>query len=182
MEPQQGQSSHASSRPFRPLLPAASPRHEPPPVQSKRARVSLACAACRTRKTKVGAGGGRKDTTPPDSRQCDGKRPQCSECVTRDSCCRYTETESTQTKRRHADLEELFGLLRTLPEEDAFELLARIRAGSDVHSLLESIHHGNLLVLFASASGAGSQDGQDTQQSTEDPSTRESSVPAKPGQ
>lgn len=165
MEPQQGQSSHASSRPFRPLLPAASPRHEPPPVQSKRARVSLACAACRTRKTK-----------------CDGKRPQCSECVTRDSCCRYTETESTQTKRRHADLEELFGLLRTLPEEDAFELLARIRAGSDVHSLLESIHHGNLLVLFASASGAGSQDGQDTQQSTEDPSTRESSVPAKPGQ
>jgi hypothetical protein len=43
----------AAARPLRPLLPAASPRSDAPPSQSKRARVSLACGACRTRKTKV---------------------------------------------------------------------------------------------------------------------------------
>ncbi|KAI8936430.1 hypothetical protein NX059_006838 [Plenodomus lindquistii] len=149
--------------PLRPLLPAAAPRADMPPLQSKRARVSLACAACRTRKTK-----------------CDGERPKCSECTSRDSDCRYTETESTQTKRRHADIEELFELLRTLPEEDAFELLARIRAGTDTRDLVETIQHGNLLVQFASASAAGSQDSQELQRSAGDPSTRESSMPAKP--
>lgn len=146
MGPQQGQSTE-STRPLRPLLPAAAPRCDVPPLQSKRARVSLACAACRMRKTK-----------------CDGERPRCCECTARESACQYTETESTQTKRRRADVEELFELLRTLPEESAFELLARIRAGADTRELVETMQYGNLLVQFASASTAGSQDSQDNQQ------------------
>lgn len=78
--------------------------------------------------------------------------------MSRASGCQYTETESTQTKRRHADLEELFDLLKTLPEEDSLELLGRIRAGIDSRDLLEQIQHGSLLVQFASASAAGSVD------------------------
>ncbi|KAF2856148.1 hypothetical protein T440DRAFT_494957 [Plenodomus tracheiphilus IPT5] len=100
-------------------------------------------------------------TTPRGSPACDGERPKCCECTARETICRYTETESTQTKRRHADLEELFELLRTLPEEDSIKLLARIRAGADTRDLVETIRHGNLLVQFASASAAGSQDSQE---------------------
>ncbi|CBX92637.1 predicted protein [Plenodomus lingam JN3] len=102
--------------------------------------------------------------TPRSSPACDGERPRCCECTARESACQYTETESTQTKRRRADVEELFELLRTLPEESAFELLARIRAGADTRELVETMQYGNLLVQFASASTAGSQDSQDNQQ------------------
>lgn len=163
MNPQQGQPSD-STRPLRQLLPATAPRCDEPPSQSKRARVSRACAACRARKTK-----------------CDGDHPKCSECTARESDCQYTETELTQIKRRRADVEELFELLRTLPEESAFELLARIRAGADTRDLVETMQYGNLLVKFASASAGGSQDSQDHRRFSEDLSARESSANAKPG-
>lgn len=38
---------------LRPLLPSTAPRGEAPSLPPKRHRVSLACAACRARKTKV---------------------------------------------------------------------------------------------------------------------------------
>lgn len=63
-------------------------------------------------------------------------------------------------------------MLKTLPEEDSFELLARIRAGVDTRELVEQIQHGNMLVQFASASAAGSQDSQDIHHSTRDPVVR----------
>ncbi|KAF1837549.1 hypothetical protein BDW02DRAFT_565835 [Decorospora gaudefroyi] len=129
----------AASRPLRPLLPAASPRSDAPPTQSKRARVSLACAACRTRKTK-----------------CNGERPTCNECVARESHCQYTETETTQTKRKHHDLEELFELLKSLSDEEASELLGRIRAGVEPRDIVETVTHGNMLMQFASSSGSAS--------------------------
>jgi hypothetical protein len=70
--------------------------------------------------------------------------------VARDSPCQYAETENTQTKRRHRYLEELFQLLRDLPEEEAGELLARIRAGMDPKDIVDTVRHGNMLVQFAS--------------------------------
>ncbi|KAH9865695.1 hypothetical protein J1614_009282 [Plenodomus biglobosus] len=151
-------------------------------ICSKRARVSRACAACRARKTKV-----CYDVCPvlpivkADITQCDGDHPKCSECTARESDCQYTETELTQTKRRRADVEELFELLRTLPEESAFDLLARIRAGADTRDLVETMQYGNLLVKFASASAGVSQDSQDHRRFSEDSSARESSANAKPG-
>ncbi|KAJ5038578.1 hypothetical protein J3E72DRAFT_1007, partial [Bipolaris maydis] len=126
----------AGGRPLRTLLPATTPRSEPPPTQPKRARVTLACAACRTRKTK-----------------CNGERPQCSECAARDSQCQYKETETAQTKRKHQDLEELFELLKSLPYEDASETLARIRAGEEPRDIVETITHGNVLMQIATELG-----------------------------
>ena len=70
--------------------------------------------------------------------------------MARDSPCQYAETENTQTKRRHRYLEELFQLLRDLPEEEAGELLARIRAGMDPKDIVDTVRHGNMLVQFAS--------------------------------
>lgn len=130
------------ARPLRSLLPAANPRCDALPVPSKRARVSLACAACRARKTK-----------------CDGSRPKCSECTSRDTDCQYLETETTQTKRRHADLENLFDMLKTLPEEDAFDLLNKIRSGVDTRELVQMIQHGNMLIQLASSSTSQSHSG-----------------------
>lgn len=73
--------------------------------------------------------------------------------MSRDSLCQYSETENTQTKRRHQDLEELFELLKSLPNEDASELLARIRAGMDPKEIVDSVRHGNMLMQFASTVG-----------------------------
>jgi hypothetical protein len=64
----------------------------------------------------------------------------------------FTETETTQTKRKHQDLEELFELLKSLSDEDASELLGRIRAGVEPRDIVETVTHGNMLMQFASAS------------------------------
>ncbi|KAH7095702.1 hypothetical protein FB567DRAFT_543986 [Paraphoma chrysanthemicola] len=101
------ENSNETSRQLRALLPATSPRQlaaSPP----KRHRITMACAACRSRKTK-----------------CDGDRPQCQECLSRDSECHYTETETALLKRKHEDLEALFDMFRTFPEQEANNLLAR---------------------------------------------------------
>jgi hypothetical protein len=57
-------------------------------------------------------------------------------------------------KRKHRDLEELFELLKSLPDNDASELLGRIRAGVEPRDILETVTHGNMLMQFASASGS----------------------------
>ncbi|KAF2031963.1 hypothetical protein EK21DRAFT_87575 [Setomelanomma holmii] len=128
-----------SSRPLRILLPASSPREvtaSPP----KRHRISMACAACRSRKTK-----------------CDGDRPNCHECVSRDSECHYTETETALLKRKHEDLEELFSMFRNFPEQEANDLLARIRAGMEPSQLVEQVKHGSVLMQLSSSSSSGSR-------------------------
>ncbi|RMZ68915.1 c6 transcription factor [Pyrenophora seminiperda CCB06] len=184
MEPQQCSSAStgegAAARPnLRPLLPASSFRNEAPFPHSKRVRVNLACAPCRSRKTK-----------------CNGDRPTCSECAARDSRCIYTETETTQTKRKHQDLEELFELLKSLPDKEASEVLGRIRAGMEPRHIIETVSHGNMLMHFASSVGSNrlsvssSQGGEwerrrsesgenEKPQTDEDTSTMESSEEAR---
>ncbi|KAH7388603.1 hypothetical protein BKA66DRAFT_386227, partial [Pyrenochaeta sp. MPI-SDFR-AT-0127] len=95
---------------------------------------------------------------------CDGARPQCSECESRRSDCQYLETETTQVKRKHADLEEIFELMRTLPDKEAAELFGRIRAGVEPRDLVEQVQHGNVLVQLACASASGSQESRKSSQ------------------
>jgi hypothetical protein len=64
------------------------------------------------------------------------------------------ETENAQKKRKHQDLEELFELLKSLPDEDANELLRRIRDGVAPQDIVETVRHGNILVQFASTLGS----------------------------
>ena len=74
--------------------------------------------------------------------------------MARDSHCQYTETENTQTKRKHQDLEGLFELLKSLPEDNASEILGRIRAGVEPRDIVETVTHGNMLMQFASTLGS----------------------------
>jgi hypothetical protein len=51
-------------------------------------------------------------------------------------------------------LEELFELLKSLPDEEAGEVLARIRAGVNPRDIIDSVKHGHMLVQFASTFGS----------------------------
>lgn len=84
--------------------------------------------------------------------QCSGERPTCGACLKRQSDCQYVETEARQAKRKYEELrkrrsvhEELFGLMRTLPEQDAVELLRRVRGG-DPGAILNHFRDGDLLL------------------------------------
>ncbi|PVH92895.1 hypothetical protein DM02DRAFT_604691 [Periconia macrospinosa] len=123
-------------RPLRPILPAPAGGRRTAPEQPKRARISAACEACRTRKTK-----------------CNGHRPKCNQCVTRVTDCQYAETDSRQIRRRYDQLkekhnahEELIEMLQTMPEREAMEILRRIRAGDNVQAILQHVQEGNLLM------------------------------------
>jgi hypothetical protein len=85
--------------------------------------------------------------------QCSGERPTCSKCLTRGAICRYVESEARQAKRKYEDLrkrqtahEEVFSLIKTLPEQDAVGLFRRIRDGGDVGTILRHVRDGDLLV------------------------------------
>jgi adenine-specific DNA glycosylase len=88
-------------------------------------------------------------------KQCDGRRPKCHECVSRESQCQYTETETAILKRKHEDLETLFDMLKSFPEPEANNLLARVRAGTDPSLLVEQVRHGSLLMQMLSSSQGG---------------------------
>ncbi|PVI08060.1 hypothetical protein DM02DRAFT_608166 [Periconia macrospinosa] len=130
-------------RPLRPLLPATEgsrPRveREPPP---KKQRIQLACAPCRQRKIK-----------------CDGTRPSCHACVRNKTDCEYPDTESRQVRQRYEQLqqqksahEELVELLKNAPEQDASDIVRRLRAGMDVASIVNYVRDGNLLLQLALA-------------------------------
>ncbi|KAA8619912.1 Zn 2 -C6 fungal-type DNA-binding domain protein [Pyrenophora tritici-repentis] len=127
-------------RPLRPLLPSATrPRNEPLPLLP-RERVASACDQCRARKIK-----------------CNGKRPVCLECVRRSTSCHYaarsTETQGQALKRKYDALQseneayaELFSLIRTRPDNESFEILRRIKLGTDVRDILKHIKEADLLI------------------------------------
>jgi hypothetical protein len=52
-------------------------------------------------------------------------------------------------KRRHEDLEALYEMLKTLPEQEANELLVRIRAGGELSEVVEQAKGGTLLVQLS---------------------------------
>ncbi|KAL5400416.1 hypothetical protein PMIN03_012393 [Paraphaeosphaeria minitans] len=126
------------SIPLRPLLPATTKVDRGPPLGSaqKRKHRPQACEACHSHKT-----------------MCTGERPICGACLTRHSSCRYLEPEARQIKRKYEHLlkhrsahEELLGLMRTLPEQDAVELFRRVRAGGDTEATLTHFKGGDLLL------------------------------------
>ncbi|PTB68119.1 N-terminal fungal transcription regulatory domain-containing protein [Trichoderma citrinoviride] len=143
-------SSQARGRPLRRVLPAPAQQAPvaaapAPPPSSRRDVILAACNTCRKQKTK-----------------CSGERPSCSRCLQRRSECLYTtqpgETTSQALKRGYRDLrqrtsvhEELFELLRNLPDREADHVFKRIRDGADVNTILNLIRAGNLLLQMAVA-------------------------------
>ncbi|KAL6699759.1 hypothetical protein J3F84DRAFT_361663 [Trichoderma pleuroticola] len=116
-----------------------------PPVAKRQNMVAAACSTCRKQKTK-----------------CSGDRPTCSRCIQRNSECHYTtqpgETESQARRRGYKDLqrittvhEELFDLLRKLPDQEADHIWDKIRNGEEAMSVLNYIKTGSVLLQMAVA-------------------------------
>ena len=63
-----------------------------------------------------------------------------------------TDTEKQkyeQLKGRMSAHEELFGLLKTIPEREALHVLQRIRAGGKIKDIVAHIRDGNLLLQLS---------------------------------
>ncbi|EEU40043.1 uncharacterized protein NECHADRAFT_11983, partial [Fusarium vanettenii 77-13-4] len=114
-----------------------------PSPRSRLNTVKAACNACRKYKSK-----------------CSGERPSCSRCLEKGLLCHYMtrpgESRMQAFNRNHHDLqgratvhEEIFNLLKTLPERDAQEILTRIRSGIDVQTVLNQVKAGDLLLQVA---------------------------------
>jgi hypothetical protein len=107
---------------------------------SKRGKITIvACVNCRRRKTK-----------------CDGKRPVCSQCLARDGQCHYDMSEEQRrlTYLREnvehlagekSTLESLIWNLRVGSEDEAIEILRRLRSGTDPHILSQHVQAGRSL-------------------------------------
>lgn len=148
---------------LRHLLPADSKRPQMratgPHSKPRLDLVTAACSACRKQKAKVLdlCRTPSEQTWQWPSLQCSGERPACRHCVQRHIQCHYTtkpgETESQALNRKHRDLqvratalEELVELLRNLPYEDAQGVLQRIRAKTDIGTILSHVKAGDLLL------------------------------------
>ncbi|PVH91110.1 hypothetical protein DM02DRAFT_485369, partial [Periconia macrospinosa] len=104
--------------------------------QQKKRRVSNACKACRLHKSR-----------------CTREQPTYTACTRRSTVCRYPQTEARQVRQRYEDLrkrqsahKELLGLIRTLPEQDATELLLQVRARGDIETIAKHVQDSNLLL------------------------------------
>ncbi|KAF2871303.1 hypothetical protein BDV95DRAFT_668628 [Massariosphaeria phaeospora] len=124
---------------------ALSPHGAPLLSQKPKRTVTLgACVACRKRKSK-----------------CDGNRPVCTCCAQKESECVYelgpNEKPSQAMKRKNeemqgelAHLRRLYDCLLLRPEQDAIDILRRIRANPrDVtpsQSVQDIVRHGDQLI------------------------------------
>lgn len=162
MDPSGHDSQQKGPRQLLPSSRTAIPRSAP--IPPKRApRVSAACEPCRSRKTRV------SDTTIEFLSSafrliflwCDGHRPECGECTSRNTDCHYRETETRQIRRRFEQLQErrsahedLLEMLRTMPEKDALDIFHRIRAGESTESIVRQVQEGSLLMELSAAPSA----------------------------
>jgi hypothetical protein len=104
------------------------------PTYAKRGKITIvACLPCRRRKTK-----------------CDGRRPTCSQCASRDGACAYDMSEEQrrltflrenveQLAEEKATLEAVLWNLKATSESEATEILRRIRSGQDYGSLVQQL-------------------------------------------
>lgn len=151
---------------FRPLQPAPmeqeqhdmqqtpQPHSRPLVTQKPKRTVTLgACVACRKRKSK-----------------CDGTRPVCTCCAQKDTDCVYelgpNEKPSQAMKRKNeemqgelSNLRQLYDFLRLRPEQEALEILRRIRTNpigtsptQRIQELADFVRHGDLLAHTPSMS------------------------------
>lgn len=108
---------------------------------STKRKLAVACGACRQRK-----------------QRCDGLRPICTPCKTRKTECQYEtqpdETRYSAIKRKTENLEkeaqdykELLTNLRVRPEEEAQEILQRLRTTRtfNINSVLNTIRKGSTM-------------------------------------
>src|SRR4051794_6163296 len=79
------------------------------------------------------------------TRQCDSARPSCTTCRTQAVACNYRSSRLLQAddlRRQLSAHEELVHHLRSVPEEQAIQLLRQLRAVEDLQGLLASAEGG----------------------------------------
>ena len=92
--------------------------------------------------------------------RCSGERPACSRCQSRGLECVFladhAETQVQALKRKHEESQhenlvyrELYRLLVTVSEAEAFHILQRLRAGTDVETTVRRVQEGDLLLQLA---------------------------------
>ncbi|KAI5210044.1 hypothetical protein E4T39_00608 [Aureobasidium subglaciale] len=129
------QSKHSSSR----RSSGSAKEDSPTRGKVKRQQIAVACNACRRRKTK-----------------CDGHRPVCSVCVTKNSECTWSAdpdaTPMIAIKRKYQnletearDLQDLVQMLMDRPRQEAIFILDHMRRSRDAASTLAFIKDGDLL-------------------------------------
>lgn len=148
----------------RALLPRTSSSDPSPSSQyfpTKKRRTKTACETCREHKLKV-----RKRRAMLITQvwlitwQCDGLRPKCQPCTQRGWKCHYiaaaSETRLQALKRSNQALrsekspyQTLVEILRSAPERDANGILARLRSGADVETLVNHVTDGDLLLQLS---------------------------------
>jgi hypothetical protein len=152
---------------LRELLPAPGDESQPPNKDSspsssssskKPRQISLACLACRRRKSK-----------------CDGARPACSPCKSGSRDCQYdgepedvsrnaTLKRQKDNLQQHVDrLEEVLGLLSSRAEAEAASILRLMRAAdlNDIDSLtnlIQAVQNGDVLVQLSHSAPADHED------------------------
>ncbi|KAI1875106.1 uncharacterized protein JN550_002535 [Neoarthrinium moseri] len=119
-------------QPFRTIRPAPSlPQGDElhaasPGGPQKGRRVSHACNECRKARAK-----------------CDGTRPRCNRCVSRDQPCSYVgsdgETRLGAAKNRLELLEKFVSSLRSSSNNEAARMLDLLKSGDDISSVLASM-------------------------------------------
>ncbi|EFQ32532.1 uncharacterized protein GLRG_07546 [Colletotrichum graminicola M1.001] len=96
------------------------------PSKRKRVGTDVACNPCRRRKTR-----------------CDGKRPICAACRKRSTECTFVEKkESPRLGQSSGGSHEVLELLKSAPEQQAFEILRLLRTNGDPDSVLNIIKRG----------------------------------------
>ncbi|KAK7946049.1 uncharacterized protein PG986_010370 [Apiospora aurea] len=119
-----------------------SPPPQQPPPKARAPNVVAACEECRRHKCR-----------------CSGERPVCGRCLKRSIHCRYREIVTPETlKQTNDDLrdrgnanEEVLQLLKNLPDQEAHDVLARLRSGTSVSTIVNQVQAGDLLLQLAVA-------------------------------
>ncbi|KAL6697014.1 hypothetical protein J3F84DRAFT_371912 [Trichoderma pleuroticola] len=113
-------------------------------LPSRRIGVSVACEACRKRKTR-----------------CNGSRPKCLSCSQKGIDCHYTSANATETnsgvlkrkfqevKQKTSDYEELYNALRKMPPDDSRAIFLLIRRGVNIKTVMRQIREGSLLLQLS---------------------------------
>jgi hypothetical protein len=137
--------------------------------RTKRHQIAVACNACRRRKTKVrfASLSSHQGTNLADSDlQCNGSRPTCSICVSKNSECTWSAdpdaTPMIAMKRKYKsletesrDLNDLMHMLINRPRKEAQFILDHVRRTRDASSTLSFIREGDLLTWGANGTDGG---------------------------
>lgn len=85
--------------------------------------------------------------------QCSGEKPTCLRCAARRIPCQYVnrtgQTRPGQGRDAANIHEELLNLLKNVQDQDAQDILQRLRSGTDVPTLVDQVKTGNVLLQMA---------------------------------